>query len=102
LDVGETPAVLTLRRIKRLPLGISSSHRRSSSSWMVRASFSKCTRSLLAFAQGLQCCLSAAARLDLRSTLRWQCALAWILGEIFSEWLQVCGVKNPKGCGFYL
>jgi hypothetical protein len=25
-----------------------------------------------------------------------------ILGEICSEWLQVCGVKNPKGFGFYL
>jgi hypothetical protein len=25
-----------------------------------------------------------------------------ILGEIYYEWLQVYGVKNPKGFGFYL
>jgi hypothetical protein len=25
-----------------------------------------------------------------------------ILGEMCYEWLQVCGVKNPKGFGFYL
>jgi hypothetical protein len=67
---------LTLRRIQRLPPGISSSRRRSSSSWMVRASFSKNSRFLLAFAKGLWWWLLAAARLDLRSTLRWQCALA--------------------------
>jgi hypothetical protein len=24
-----------------------------------------------------------------------------ILGEIYHEWLQVCGVKNPKVFGFY-
>jgi hypothetical protein len=51
--------------------------------------------------------------------LRWQCALAadsrrdelqmaasvhWrrILGEMCYKWLQVCGVKTPKGFGFYL
>jgi hypothetical protein len=26
----------------------------------------------------------------------------WILGQIYHEWLQVCGVKNPKGFGFYI
>jgi hypothetical protein len=25
-----------------------------------------------------------------------------ILGKIYYEWLQVWGVKNPKGFGFYL
>jgi hypothetical protein len=25
-----------------------------------------------------------------------------ILGEMCYEWLQVCGVKKPKGFGFYL
>jgi hypothetical protein len=67
---------MTLRRIRRLPLGISSSRRQSSSSWMARASFSKCTRFSLAFARGLRWWLPVAARLDLRSSLRWQCALA--------------------------
>jgi hypothetical protein len=67
---------LTLRQIWRLPLGISSSRRQSSSSWTARASFSKCIGFSLAFARGLQRCLPAAVRLDLRSTLRWQCALA--------------------------
>jgi hypothetical protein len=43
---------------------------------MVRASFSKCSRFLLAFARGLWRWLPAAANLDLRIPLRWQCALA--------------------------
>jgi hypothetical protein len=64
------------RQIRRLPLGISSSRRRSSSSWTARASFSKCTGFSLAFARGLRRWLPVAACLDLRSTLRWQCALA--------------------------
>jgi hypothetical protein len=68
--------VLTLQRIQRPPLGISSSHRWSSCSWMVRASFSKYSGFSLASARGLQRWLLAAARLDLRSPLRWQCALA--------------------------
>jgi hypothetical protein len=67
---------MTLRRIRRLPLGISSSHRQSSSSWTARASFSKCTGFSLAFARGLRRWLLAAVRLDLQSPLRWQCALA--------------------------
>jgi hypothetical protein len=67
---------LTLRRIQQPPPGISSSRRRSSSSWMVRASFSKCSEFSLAFARGLRWWLLAATRLDLRSRLRWQCALA--------------------------
>jgi hypothetical protein len=43
---------------------------------MARASFSKCTGFSLAFARGLWRWLPVAARLDLRSALRWQCALA--------------------------
>jgi hypothetical protein len=93
---------LTLRRIQQLPPGISSSHRRSSSSWMVRASFSKNNGFSLAFARELRWWLLSVARLDLRSTLRWQCALRQILGEISYEWLQVYGVRNPKGFRFYL
>jgi hypothetical protein len=67
---------LTLRRTQRPPSGISSSCRRSSCSWMVRASFSKCTGFSLTFARGLRWWLLAAALLDLRFSLRWQCALA--------------------------
>jgi hypothetical protein len=82
---------MTLRRIWRLPLGISSSRRQSSSSWTARASFSKCTGFSLAFAQGLRRWLPVAAHLDLRSTLRWQCALAVdsrqdLLGMAASAW----------------
>jgi hypothetical protein len=76
LGTAETPAAMTLLRIRRVPLGISSSRRQSSSSWTTRASFSKCTRFSLAFARGLRRWLSAALRLDLQSPLRWQCALA--------------------------
>jgi hypothetical protein len=25
-----------------------------------------------------------------------------ILSQIYHDWLQVCGVKNPKGFSFYL
>jgi hypothetical protein len=58
---------------------------------MVRASFSKCTGLSLAFARGLRRWLPVAARLDLRSTLRWQCALVVdsrqdLLGMAASAW----------------
>jgi hypothetical protein len=81
---------LNLRLIQQLPPGIFSSRRRSSCSWMVRASFSKYSGFSLAFARGLQRWLLA-ARLDLRFPLTWQCALRWILGEIYYKWLQVWG-----------
>jgi hypothetical protein len=101
--VAETLAAMTLRRIRRLPLGISSSRRQSSSSWTARASFSRCTGFSLAFARGLWRWLPMAAHLDLRSALRWQCALAAdsrqdLLGMATSAW----GEKNPKCFGFYL
>jgi hypothetical protein len=57
-------------------LGIYSSRRRSSCSWMVRASFSKYSGFSLAFTRGLRRWLLAVALLDLRFPLRWQCALA--------------------------
>jgi hypothetical protein len=69
---------------------------------MARASFSKCTVSSLAFAQGLRRWLPTAARLDLNSPQRWQYALAVVPSTICWEWLRMCGVKNPKGFGFYL
>jgi hypothetical protein len=86
---------LTLRRIQRLPLGISSSRRRSSSSnWMVRDSFSKCTGFSLAFARGLRRWLLAAACLDLQVPLRRQFALA---ADFFaqSDWN---GMAASAGC----
>jgi hypothetical protein len=67
---------LTLRRIQQPPRGISSSRRWSSCSLMVRASFSKCSGSSLAFARGLRRWLLAAVCVDLRFPARWQCALA--------------------------
>jgi hypothetical protein len=67
---------LTLRRIQQPPPGIFSSRRRSSCSWMVRASFFMYNGFSLAFAWGLRRWLLAAARLDLGFPLRWQCALA--------------------------
>jgi hypothetical protein len=69
---------------------------------MARVSFSKCTVSSLAFARGLRWWSLTAARLDLLSPQRRQCVLAVVPGTICWEWLQMCGVKNPKGFGFYL
>jgi hypothetical protein len=69
---------------------------------MVRASFSKCTVSSLAFAQGLRWWSLTAVHSDLLSPQRRQCVLEVVPGMICWEWLQMCGVKNPKGFGFYL
>jgi hypothetical protein len=52
-----------------------------------------------AFAQGLLRWLWTAAHSDLQRRRR---ALAAILAKIYLKWLQLCGVKNPKGFGFYL
>jgi hypothetical protein len=46
--------------------------------------------------------LPAAARLDLHSPQRRQRALVMVFGTICWEWLQMRGVKNSKGFGFYL
>jgi hypothetical protein len=40
-----------------------------------------------------------AARSDLQRRRR---VLAVILAKVYSEWLQLRRVKNPKGFGFYL
>jgi hypothetical protein len=82
---------MTLRRIRWLPLVISSSRRQSSCSWTARASFSKCTEFSLTFTQGLRRWLPVAARLDLQYPLRWQCALVVdsrhdLLGMAASAW----------------
>jgi hypothetical protein len=84
--------VLTLRRIQQPPPGISSSRRRSSCSWMVRASFSKYSGFSLAFARGLRRWLLVVARLDLQFPLRWQCALAADL------LLDLIGMAASAGC----
>jgi hypothetical protein len=69
---------------------------------MVRASFSKYSGFSLAFSQGLRRRLLAAGSwvydFHLGGSVHWR----RILGEIYYEWLQVCGVKNHKGFGFYL
>jgi hypothetical protein len=69
---------------------------------MARASFSKCTVFSLAFARGLRWWSMMAARLDLHSSQQRQCTLAVVPGSICWEWLQMRGVKNPKGFGLYL
>jgi hypothetical protein len=66
---------------------------------MVKASFSKYTASSRAFALGLLWKLWVAARLDLRWRRR---ALKVDLVQIYSKWLQLRWVENPKGFGFYL
>jgi hypothetical protein len=48
---------------------------------------------------GLQRWLSLAAHSDLQQRRR---VLAAILAKIYSKWLQLRWVKNPKGFGFYL
>jgi hypothetical protein len=65
----------------------------------VTLSFSKCTASSCAFAQGLLWQLWVVARLDLQR--RWR-ALEVNLAKIYSKWLQQRWVENPKGFGFYL
>jgi hypothetical protein len=84
---------MTPRRIRRLLLGISFFHRQSSSSWTMRASFSRCTGFSLAFARRLWRWLPVAVRLDLRSAQRWQYALAADsrqdpLGMATSAWVE--------------
>jgi hypothetical protein len=66
---------------------------------MATASSSKCTASSRAFARGLLRWLWMAAHSDLQ--LR-RCAMAVILAKIYSKWLQLRRVNNPKGFGFYL
>jgi hypothetical protein len=90
---------LTLWRIPQPPPEIFSSRRRPSCSWMVRASFSKYSGFSLAFTWGLRQRLLAAARLDLRFSLRWQCAL---VADSSQDMAASVGVKNRKGFGFYL
>jgi hypothetical protein len=51
---------------------------------------------------GATAMVSSAARLDLNSPQRRQCALAVVPGSIYWEWLRMRGVKNPKGFRFYL
>jgi hypothetical protein len=63
------------------------------------ASTSKCTASSRAFARGLLWWLWTAAHSDLQRQRR---ALAAILAKIYLKWLQLHGVKNPKGFVFYL
>jgi hypothetical protein len=58
--------------------------------------------SSLAFARGLWRWFPVAVRSDLLSPQRRQCALAVVSGTIYWEWLQMRGVNNPKGFGFYL
>jgi hypothetical protein len=73
---GETPAALTLQRIQQPLHGTSFSQRRSSCSSTGMDSFSKGSGFSLAFARGLRRRQEAAARVDLQSTARWQCAWA--------------------------
>jgi hypothetical protein len=63
---------------------------------MARASFSRCTVSSRAFAQGLRRWLPTATRLDLNSPQRRQCALAVVPGLIYWEWLRMRGVKTLR------
>jgi hypothetical protein len=56
------------------------------------------TASSHAFARGLPRWLSLAAHSDLQQRR----ALAVIPAKIYSKWLQLRWVKNPKGFGFYL
>jgi hypothetical protein len=77
---GGTPAVMSLRQIRRPLHGPSSSHRWPSWSSTETASSSKCTVSSRAFARGLLWWLPTAAHSDLRSTQRWRYAPVVILG----------------------
>jgi hypothetical protein len=86
---------LTLRRIQQPPPEIFSSRRWSSCSWMVRASFSKYSGFSLAFARGLRRWLLAAARLDLRFPLWWQCALAADSSQDMLRMAASMGVGKP-------
>jgi hypothetical protein len=69
---------------------------------MARDLFSKRTVSSLAFALALWRWFPVVARSDLLYPQRRQCALEVVSGTICWEWLQMHGVKNPKGFGFYL
>jgi hypothetical protein len=82
LVVAETLAVMSPRQIQQPPRETSSSHRRSLGPSMARASFSKCTVSSLAFARELWQWFPVAARSDLRSPQRRQCALVVVSGTI--------------------
>jgi hypothetical protein len=69
---------------------------------MVRASFSKCTVSSRAFARGLRWWSLVAAHSDLHFPQQRRSALAVVPGTICWDWLQMRGMENPKGFGFYL
>jgi hypothetical protein len=71
-DAGEMLVALTLQQIQQLLHGTSFSRRRSSFSSTGMASFSKDSGFSLAFARGLQQRQTAAARVDLQSTVWWQ------------------------------